>query len=74
MVDYAKRMGWSAPEKALIYGAYMHTIHDFYAHEVTQPSLYGHPYVLESDSTLQYVDSTGAVSYTHLTLPTKRIV
>ncbi len=50
MVDYAKSQGWTPEEKALIYGAYMHVIHDLYAHMVLQPSLFGHAFSIESDS------------------------
>jgi len=37
-------------EKAMIYGCYMHVVHDIYAHMVLQPTLFGYPYVVESDS------------------------
>ena len=50
MVEFAKSQGWSPVDKALIYGAYMHVIHDLYAHMVLQPALFGYPYVVESDS------------------------
>ena len=42
MAEYAKSQEWSALEKSLIYGAYMHAIHDSYANSVFQPSLFGY--------------------------------
>lgn len=52
MVEWARSEGLSPDKKALIYGAYMHTVHDLYAHMVAQPSLFGYPYATESDSAL----------------------
>jgi len=49
--------GWSIPKevvKALIYGAYMHVIHDFIAHQVFQPANFGYGYVVEADSAEDY--------------------
>ncbi len=50
MVEYARRQRWSTVDKAMIYGAYMHVIHDLYAHMVLQPALFGYPYAIEADS------------------------
>ncbi len=50
MVEYARIQRWSTVDKAMIYGAYMHVIHDLYAHMVLQPALFGYPYAIEADS------------------------
>jgi len=52
MALYARSQGWSAADKAVIYGALMHVIQDLVAHMVLQPSLYGYRYTVEADSML----------------------
>ncbi len=49
--------GFDIPEepiKALIYGAYMHVIQDYIAHNVLQPASFGYGYVVEADSAKEY--------------------
>lgn len=53
MAEYARTHNWSPADKAMIYGAYMHVIHDLYAHMALQPTLFGYPYATESDSALE---------------------
>ncbi len=55
MAEYARiNFGTEHQKKALIYGAYMHVIHDQFAHMVLQPSLfgYGKAYDISTKSTL----------------------
>ncbi len=53
MVHYAKDQHWLPAEKALIYGAYMHALHDMYA-TFMQASRFGYGKCYDSDSALKY--------------------
>ena len=53
MAVYAReRTDWSPYERALIYGALMHTIQDIYGHMVCQPSIWGYGRTVECDSAI----------------------
>ncbi|MFQ5905806.1 MAG: hypothetical protein ACE5JA_04460, partial [bacterium] len=53
MAEWARaNISWHF-EKALIYGAYMHVIHDVYAHMILQPAKFGHGFAIESERALE---------------------
>lgn len=53
MVVYACSSGWTPYEKAMIYGAYVHAIHDMYATFI-QASRFGYGKCYDSDCAMQY--------------------
>jgi hypothetical protein len=52
MVEYAKKRRWTAYEKSLIYGAYVHVIQDLYSGTSLMPTRFGYGYAVESESAL----------------------
>jgi|GEM_PF-2480497 len=53
MVNYARDNNWSAYEKSMIYGAYLHAVHDMYA-SFMQASRFGYGRCYDSDSALHH--------------------
>ncbi len=53
MVNYARNSNWSAYEKSMIYGAYLHAVQDMYANFM-QASRFGYGKCYDSDSAVRY--------------------
>jgi len=52
MVNYARSQNWPPAEKALIYGAFMHVVHDLYGHTALQSARFSYGKCYDSDSAL----------------------
>ncbi|KPJ72934.1 hypothetical protein AMJ52_04550, partial [candidate division TA06 bacterium DG_78] len=51
--------------RALVYGTLMHVIQDLFAHQVLQPSRFGHGFAVASDSMNAYYDPLMLVEFYH---------
>ncbi len=73
MVEHAHDNNWESLDKALIYGAYMHVVHDLYAHMVFIPARFSYGYALEADSAssdpLLYYPELFYEFFTHTCIP-----
>jgi hypothetical protein len=70
MVQYARNRNWGPKYKALIYGCYMHVIHDLFIDMALIPSCFGYGFAIDSDSALSKVILFYAETYNELLTPT----